>query len=63
MSRLLPASGRRRRAAPLVRPYALVHDHERRQEAHRQRAGRRAPLPTVDGLGIGLGPLYGMEVT
>lgn len=39
---------------PLVRPYFAVHEpaHERREEAWRQRAPRRALGPTVHGLGI-----------
>lgn len=76
---LWPASGRHRStgvrpAAPharvpalrgedigLVRPYLVAH--ERRQEAQRQRARRRALWFAVHGVDIGPRLIHGMEVT
>jgi len=45
----------------MVRPYLV--DHERREEARRQRARRRALWFAVHGIDIGPRVIHGVEVT
>jgi hypothetical protein len=47
--------------SPLVRPYLVAH--ERREEARRQRARRRALRLAVHGIDIGPRLIHGVEVT
>jgi hypothetical protein len=46
---------------PLVRPYLVAH--ERREEARRQRARRRALWLAVHGIDVGPRVIHGVEVT
>jgi hypothetical protein len=47
---------------PLVRPYLVVHEQRQREEARRQRGGRRELWLAVHGIDLGPRVIHGIEV-